>query len=298
MASKPIYSNVLPHVGLHLGFTSQTQNKRCFRNISHQPALTLCFLAITDIQDAVSANDSLRFQQIRQSVQNAIAAGSSARSTTLPLPTMSLPATASSMPYPPSGEHGKGYTNGSRQPAAVGAAYGQSLRLNFKPSPFYQIESPISDVRTCEGWSISFQSLEPSAILTRFLAMSQHRNSVSVPIKLNDHASLQKCVNDKSYRILVFCASDTSGVQDIAFPHQSELRANGGEIKANLRGLKNKPGSTRPVDITSALRLRPNYSNTLDFTYALTNKVGLTLNQWSRLKTRPFFWMIVKGSLT
>jgi E3 SUMO-protein ligase PIAS1 len=49
---------------------------------------------------------------------------------------------------------------------------------------------------------------------------------------------------------------------------------NGGDIKANLRGLKNKPGSTRPVDITDSLRLRPaSYGNNIELTYALTQKV-------------------------
>lgn len=104
--------------------------------------------------------------------------------------------------------------------------------------------------------------------------MSQHRNSVTIPLRLSDHSALQQCVNDGSYRVMVFCAGDSSGVQDISFPHQSELRVNGGEVKANLRGLKNKPGSTRPVDITSAVRLRPNYTNNIDFTYALTTKAG------------------------
>jgi E3 SUMO-protein ligase PIAS1 len=75
-------------------------------------------------------------------------------------------------------------------------------------------------------------------------------------------------------RIMVFCAGDNVGVQDIAFPHQSEIKVNGGEIKANLRGLKGKPGSTRPVDITDSLRLKQhNYVNNIEFTYALTNKV-------------------------
>lgn len=104
--------------------------------------------------------------------------------------------------------------------------------------------------------------------------MSQHRNSIQIPIKLNDHPSLQQCITDKSYRIMVFCAADNHGVQDISYPHQSELRVNGGEVKANLRGLKNKPGSTRPVDITDSLRLKPHYVNNIEFTYALTNKAG------------------------
>lgn len=105
--------------------------------------------------------------------------------------------------------------------------------------------------------------------------MNQHRNTVHLSIRLTDHPMLQRCVEDKSYRIMLFCAGDSTGVQHIAFPHQSELKVNGGDFKANLRGLKNKPGSTRPVDITSALRLRSSYTNNVDFTYALTTKVCL-----------------------
>jgi E3 SUMO-protein ligase PIAS1 len=74
---------------------------------------------------------------------------------------------------------------------------------------------------------------------------------------------------------MVFCATEGSGRQDIAFPHQSEIKVNGGEVKANLRGLKNKPGSTRPVDITKDLRLNiVSYPNTVEMTYALTNKAS------------------------
>jgi len=62
---------------------------------------------------------------------------------------------------------------------------------------------------------------------------------------------------------------------DIAFPSQFEVRVNNVEIKANYKGLKNKPGSTRPADITEAIRKTPaNQRNTLHVTYALTQKVG------------------------
>lgn len=105
--------------------------------------------------------------------------------------------------------------------------------------------------------------------------MSQHRNSVTVQIKAQDYALLSQCTNDKSLRVMVFCAAHDSGYQDIAFPHQSELKVNGDEIKANLRGLKNKPGSTRPVDITDHLRLNiRSYPNNVEFTYALTAKAS------------------------
>ncbi|KAL9108933.1 MAG: hypothetical protein Q9227_006329 [Pyrenula ochraceoflavens] len=61
-------------------------------------------------------------------------------------------------------------------------------------------------------------------------------------------------------------------MSDIQFPHQVELKVNLDDVKANLRGLKNKPGSTRPADITDQLRKKPGYVNTVTMTYALTQK--------------------------
>lgn len=53
------------------------------------------------------------------------------------------------------------------------------------------------------------------------------------------------------------------------------MRVNGEEIKANYKGLKNKPGSTRPADITDSMRTSPaNYRNTVTITYALTQKAS------------------------
>jgi E3 SUMO-protein ligase PIAS1 len=105
--------------------------------------------------------------------------------------------------------------------------------------------------------------------------MTNHRHSVQIAVLAGDPI-FNEVANDKRVRIMAFCASEPNDIlNDIAFPHQSEIKVNGGEIKANLRGLKNKPGSTRPVDITSALRLRPpHFSNTVELTFALTTKAG------------------------
>ena len=90
---------------------------------------------------------------------------------------------------------------------------------------------------------------------------------------------------------MVCCASEAIGPfsrdsADIAFPHNVELKCNGDEIKANLRGLKNRPGSTRPVDITSMLRMKPaNYPNSVEMVYALTTKVRRNLHSL----TSPLF---------
>ena len=112
--------------------------------------------------------------------------------------------------------------------------------------------------------------------------MAQHRNSVDAKIRLTDMPFLSKCLEGSSYKVMIFGAAEGSGLQDIAFPHQSELKINGGDFKANLRGLKNKPGSTKPVDITTALRLKASYTNSIEFTYALTHKVIL-----------PHWWLII-----
>lgn len=80
---------------------------------------------------------------------------------------------------------------------------------------------------------------------------------------------------------MVFCAADSGLNQfsksDIAFPYQVELKANLDDVKANLRGLKNRPGSTRPADITSYIRKRAGYTNLVAMTFALTQKVYLFL---------------------
>lgn len=92
-----------------------------------------------------------------------------------------------------------------------------------------------------------------------------------------DYGILQNVQNDKRFRVMVFaCEAETGQAKnDILFPYQSEIKVNGGEIKANLRGLKNRPGSTRPVDITDALRLRQTaYPNSIEMTYALTMKAS------------------------
>jgi E3 SUMO-protein ligase PIAS1 len=107
--------------------------------------------------------------------------------------------------------------------------------------------------------------------------MAQHRHTVGIQVKSMDHAILQNVQNDKTLRVMVFaCEADAGHVKhDIGFPYQSEIKVNGGEIRANLRGLKNRAGSTRPVDITDALRLRQTaYANNIEMTYALTQKAG------------------------
>lgn len=59
---------------------------------------------------------------------------------------------------------------------------------------------------------------------------------------------------------------------DVAFPHQIDIKTNDAEVKSNFKGLKNKPGSTKPADITTFIKKLGEQQNTVAVTYALTSK--------------------------
>ncbi|KAJ5279895.1 transcriptional regulator family: Zinc finger MIZ-type [Penicillium angulare] len=130
----------------------------------------------------------------------------------------------------------------------------------FKDSPFFTVIAPVTPIVECK-------------------VREQTRDSVELKIFLSqpDVARLER---DSNIRVMIYCTADSGLKQftksDIAFPHQVELKANLDEVKANLRGLKNKPGTTQPADVTWYLRKKPNYPNNIVMTYALTQKVNLT----------------------
>ena len=117
-----------------------------------------------------------------------------------------------------------------------------------------------------------------SVPLTEVLVREATRDQVDTKIVLRKDL-VDRLQADPSLKAMIYCTADpinpyTSA--DISFPHQVEIKVNEDEVKANLRGLKNKPGSTRPADITKLLRIRADYSNMMKVTYALTQKVSLS----------------------
>lgn len=130
-------------------------------------------------------------------------------------------------------------------------------RLTFKNSPFFTIQ----------------KNLSPTVDLK---AREQTRDTVRLSVVFDDGLAA-RFQSDPNCRAMVFCAVEsydsTWKPVDISFPQHSELRVNSTEVKANLKGLKNKPGSTRPVDITDFLRKKPNFPNNIELVYALTSKV-------------------------
>ena len=81
---------------------------------------------------------------------------------------------------------------------------------------------------------------------------------------------------ENDLKAMIYCAADPIShftKADISFPHQIEIKINQEEVKSNLKGLKNKTGTTRPADITKLLHKGEGYQNLMAVTYALTQKV-------------------------
>lgn len=136
-----------------------------------------------------------------------------------------------------------------------------AARVTFKDSPFYTVQKPIST-------------------LYELKAREQTRDAARLTVTL-DEETAYRMSKDQTLRAFVFCAADSYEASfkpsDIAFPTHAELKVNQEDVKVNLKGLKNKPGSTRPVDITSFMRRKSGFPNTVELVYALTNKVRLLL---------------------
>jgi E3 SUMO-protein ligase PIAS1 len=76
---------------------------------------------------------------------------------------------------------------------------------------------------------------------------------------------------------MVYCAQKTwIGVPsqniEVAFPGQIELKVNNEVYSGNLRGIKKKPGTTRPADVTDFVTKQPNYVNSVSVTAASQDK--------------------------
>ncbi|OJD31649.1 miz zinc finger protein [Diplodia corticola] len=131
-------------------------------------------------------------------------------------------------------------------------------RFSFKQSPFYDVEEALAP-------TVELQVLPNNRTSTTI--------SVQLPADICDRFK-----SSTSTRAMLFSAADPVlahyAAADIAFPHQLEVKINGDEVRSNFKGLKNKPGSTRPADITEFLRKIPGYNNNIQITYALTQKAS------------------------
>ncbi|KAF2176257.1 hypothetical protein K469DRAFT_607743 [Zopfia rhizophila CBS 207.26] len=205
------------------------------------------------IERAVQRNDLDSLQRLRYRIQHHGEA---------PPPDYNAPAPPSLPNHASPTAHGayemqNGYVN--HQPYN---AYPQQMAPRtpqyFKESPFYEFLELLVSGMTLE--------ISPS-----------HRQTTTRHLPMQGDLA-QRLKDDLSLRIMLFSAIDAPltqySRQDVAFPSQIEVRINGEEVKANYKGLKNKPGSTRPADLTDYIRKTQNYRNQIVVTYALTQKAS------------------------
>jgi E3 SUMO-protein ligase PIAS1 len=106
--------------------------------------------------------------------------------------------------------------------------------------------------------------------------MPGNRHTITTNIILNETVC-ENLKRDPNLRVMLYCAVPSTmgayAMLDVAFPGQLEVKLNSDEVKSNYKGLKNKPGTTKPADLTTYIRKQPRYANVLQITYALTTKV-------------------------
>ncbi|KAF9581075.1 SUMO ligase siz1, partial [Lunasporangiospora selenospora] len=125
----------------------------------------------------------------------------------------------------------------------------------FKPSPFYEEMQTLSPPRLCTD-------------------AKDRTLSVGLPFSVPPMAA-SHLKRDSSFQIMVFCRCADSPPNTpflMEFPHVCEIKINGRVLEANLRGMKNKPGTVAPANITRLCRLDSAEFNKIEFVYANSTK--------------------------
>ncbi|ORY99881.1 PINIT domain-domain-containing protein [Syncephalastrum racemosum] len=125
----------------------------------------------------------------------------------------------------------------------------------FVKNPFVDVVKSICNPKECPG-------------------ILNSRTSAVFKFKLNDEEKslLQQPAEpdgSPSHQVRFYCTNRSSNVNAaiVEYPSICEIRVNGGVISAHaLRGIKNRPGSVHPADITSMLNI--NGENLAELAYA------------------------------
>ncbi|GJJ71198.1 E3 SUMO-protein ligase PIAS1 [Entomortierella parvispora] len=127
--------------------------------------------------------------------------------------------------------------------------------LVFKSSPFYKDVQTLTPPRLCA--EAKDRTLSTSLAFT-------------IPPLLASHLQ-----SDPNFQLMVFCGWADGAINTPAlmeFPHVCEIKVNGRVLEANLRGMKNKPGTVSPANITKYCKLTAGEFNKVEFIYANSTK--------------------------
>ncbi|CAE6521920.1 unnamed protein product [Rhizoctonia solani] len=187
-----------------------------------------------------------------------------------PLPTGTYPSNhAAYQPYPglsssnlparqtynPYSSHGAS-TSGPAHGAAGNAAQNNPRLIRFKPSPFYRVDQPLNSLVLCQ------ENKDGS-----------ERRSQNFTFNLTAEQS-EKLQTNK-YQVRLYCTSSTHYAPNsfnnapvpIEFPPTCEIRVNNKNINANVRGLKKKPGTAPPPNLTPFMSTMTNATSKVELIY-------------------------------
>ncbi|KAF9918514.1 histidine kinase osmosensor [Lobosporangium transversale] len=145
----------------------------------------------------------------------------------------------------------------------------------FKSSPFYRDIQTLTPPRLCIAVGVA-QSMK--LICEHGITKDTGRSLVSFAFT---HSTWHGCLEnayelgkDPEYQLMVFSgwADGPSSPVLMEFPHVCEIKVNGRVLEANLRGMKNKPGTVSPANITKLCRLEAADYNKVEFIYANSTK--------------------------
>ncbi|CEL57495.1 E3 SUMO-protein ligase pli1 OS=Schizosaccharomyces pombe (strain 972 / ATCC 24843) GN=pli1 PE=1 SV=3 [Rhizoctonia solani AG-1 IB] len=131
----------------------------------------------------------------------------------------------------PNGTNGTNATNNATQ--------NNPRQIRFKPSPFYRIDQPLNPLVLCQENKDG--SERRSQHFTFTLTQDQ-----SEKLQTNKYQVRLYCTSSTHYAPNSF----TNAPVPIEFPPTCEIRVNNKNINASVRGLKKKPGTAPPPNLT------------------------------------------------
>ncbi|KAJ3479600.1 hypothetical protein NLI96_g8936 [Meripilus lineatus] len=155
--------------------------------------------------------------------------------------------------------------------------------IRFKPSPFFKIERLVSPVVECP------ESTSQS---------DRRQQTLTFPMS---HDIIQKLSSQSpKYQLRLYCTSSlfyhptsafrpSLGPCPIEFPPTCEVRVNGVQLTANLKGMKKKPGTAPPPDIGKALKLASGAANRVEMVY---------VNSQQPIQSKKFYLVAILVEVT
>ncbi|RPD55819.1 hypothetical protein L227DRAFT_532655 [Lentinus tigrinus ALCF2SS1-6] len=134
--------------------------------------------------------------------------------------------------------------------------------IRFKYSPFFKADSLVSKVVECPESTTSMDRRSQSVTFVMTSDILNKLNSQTPRYQLRLY-----CTSSTYYTPPGQFISPTSTACPIEFPPTCEVRVNGTQLNANLKGLKKKPGTAPPPDLAKVVRMTQSSTNRVEIIY-------------------------------